>query len=68
MNEHTNQPTYRAFTIVKREEQNDFWTPIGAAFPHKDGNGFNIMLAALPISGKIVLRPTKEKQSAEPPE
>jgi hypothetical protein len=68
MNEHTNQPTFRAFTVIKREGQNDFWAPIGAAFPHGDRLGFNILLQALPIDGKVVLRPAKEKQSAEPPE
>jgi len=35
--------------------------PIGAAFPHKDSLGFNIVLQAIPIDGKIVLRPPKEK-------
>ena len=33
------------------------WTRIGAAFPHKDGMGFNIQLRALPIDGRIVLLP-----------
>jgi len=27
-----------------------------AAFPHQDGDGYNIVLQALPIDGKIVLR------------
>ena len=26
---------------------------------HQDGDGYNIMLQALPINGKIVLRPPK---------
>ncbi len=63
------QPTYQAYTVVKREGQDDFWLNIGAAFAHQDGDGFNIMLQALPINGKIVLRPSKaqsEGQSAEP--
>jgi hypothetical protein len=29
---------------------------LGLAFPHKDGKGFNIMLQALPLDGKIVCR------------
>ena len=33
------------------------WTRIGAAFPHKDGAGFNIQLRALPVDGRIVLLP-----------
>jgi len=68
MNEHTNQPAFRAFTVIKREGQNDFWAPIGAAFSHRDGLGFNILLRALPIDGKVVLRPAKEKDPVEAPE
>jgi hypothetical protein len=29
---------------------------LGLVFPHKDGSGFNIMLQALPLDGKIVCR------------
>ena len=46
------QPTYQAYTVVKREGQDDYWLNIGAAFMHQDGDGFNIMLQALPINGK----------------
>jgi hypothetical protein len=37
----------------------------GAAFMHQDGDGYNILLQALPINGKIVLRPPKA-QNEEP--
>lgn len=53
------QPTYQAYTVVKREGQDDWWINIGAAFMHQDGEGFNIILQALPVNGKIVLRPPK---------
>ena len=33
------------------------WTKIGAAFPHKDGIGFNIELKAFPIDGRLVVLP-----------
>jgi len=49
------QVAYRAYTVVKREGQDDFWLPIGAAFMHQDGDGYNIVLQALPIDGKVVL-------------
>jgi hypothetical protein len=60
----TQQPSHRAFTVIKREGQDDFWLAIGAAFPHQSGDGFNIILQALPIPDgdgvcKIVLRPPK---------
>jgi hypothetical protein len=59
------QPTYQAYSVVKREGQDDYWLNIGAAFMHQDGEGFNIMLQALPINGKIVLRPPKTDAKAD---
>jgi hypothetical protein len=64
----TQQPSYRAFTVVKREGQDDFWLPIGAAFPHQNGDGFNVVLQALPLPDsdgvcKVVLRPPKDDKT-----
>ena len=58
------QPAYRAYTVIKRDGQEDFWQPIGAAFKHQSGDGYNVVLQSLPIAGsdgqcKIVLRPPK---------
>jgi hypothetical protein len=33
------------------------WTKIGAAFPRKEGLGFNIELKAFPIDGRLVVLP-----------
>ena len=33
-----------------------FWLNIGTAFVHKDSKGFNVILQALPINGRVVLR------------
>lgn len=54
------QMAYRAFTVVKREGSDDFWLPIGAAFPHQDGEGYNLVLQALPVDGRVVLRTPKD--------
>ena len=50
------QPTHRAYSVIRREGQDDFWLNIGLVFPHKDNGGFNIMLQAFPLDGKIVCR------------
>ena len=67
------QPNYRAYTVVKREGQDDFWLAIGAAFQHQDGDGFNVVLQALPIPNgdgqcKIVLRPPKGDDTDQQPQ
>jgi hypothetical protein len=50
------QPMYRAYTIIDREKDTPFWLNIGVAFAHKDTKGLNVMLQALPLNGKLVLR------------
>jgi hypothetical protein len=60
------QPSHRAYTVIKREGQDDFWLSIGAAFMHQDGDGFNVVLQALPIDGKIVLRLPRSGDESQP--
>ncbi len=68
MAQDTQTPAFTAYVVTKRGEgRDDWWTPIGAAFPHKDGDGFNVVLQSLPLDGKIVLRPPKA-HSDEPPQ
>jgi hypothetical protein len=59
------QPTHRAYSVIKREGQDDYWLNLGLAFPHKDGKGFNVMLQALPLDGKIVCRELTGEDEAE---
>lgn len=49
---------YRVYSIIERPKQDDYWLNIGVAFPHENGDGFNVMLQALPLhgNGKLVLR------------
>ena len=65
------QPTHRAYSVIRREGQDDFWLNLGLVFPHKDGTGFNIMLQALPLDGKIVCRQITDDDEAggdDPPQ
>jgi len=49
---------YRVYSIIERPKQEDFWLNIGVAFPHEKGDGFNVVLQALPLhgNGKLVMR------------
>jgi hypothetical protein len=61
-----NTATHRAYSVIKRDGQDDYWLNLGLVFPHKDGSGFNIILQALPLDGKIVCREIAEEDAAEP--
>ncbi|WP_457798322.1 hypothetical protein [Methylocystis sp. S23] len=65
--EQPKQPTHRAYSVIRREGQDDFWLNVGLVFPHKDGGGFNIMLQALPLDGKIVCREITDDDHDEAP-
>ena len=59
---------YRVYSIIERPKQDDYWLNIGVAFPHEQGDGFNVILQALPLhgNGKLVLRAyDPEKAKAE---
>jgi hypothetical protein len=51
---------YDVLVVEKYEDQAGAekanWTRIGVAWPHKDGNGLNVELKAIPVSGKLVIR------------
>jgi hypothetical protein len=59
-------PTHRVYTVIRREGQDDYWLNIGLVFPHKDDKGFNIVLQALPLDGKIVCREITGEATGEP--
>ena len=59
------KPTHRVYTVIRREGQDDYWLNIGLVFPHKDGHGFNVVLQALPLDGKIVCREVTEDDGTE---
>lgn len=64
MNKMTNRPTHRAYAVTKNGER-DYWQPIGAAWAHGDGAGFNLTLECLPLNGaKIVIRKPKTDEVA----
>lgn len=59
--EQKNAPAFLAFHVPDRE--NAAWTRIGAAWDHKDGEGFTLTLDLVPMTtGRIVLRKFELKQ------
>ena len=61
------KPAYRAYTVIKRENREDYWLNVGVAFPHEDGEGLNLLLQSLPLDGKLVLRTYTEQEPEEEP-
>ena len=56
------RPTHSAY-MVEGEGENAIWTEIGALWAHEDGQGFNLSLKAIPVSGRLVIRKRKAKET-----
>lgn len=53
-------PDFLAWHVAEREDAKAFWTRIGAAWLHDDGNGQSLQLDLMPVGGgRIVLRAPK---------
>lgn len=57
------KPTHRLYR-VEGDGNKASWTPIGAAWAHRDGNGFSITCDAMPLQGRISMRLITEKAPA----
>lgn len=55
-----NKPTHRIY-IVTGEGDKAIWRELGAAWPNKDGKGYNIECTAIPLQGHLVMREIKAK-------
>jgi hypothetical protein len=53
-------PSHVVYQVRDRDGQKGFFTRIGAAWPHKDGKGFNVQIDAVPLDGRITLRVLSE--------
>lgn len=56
-----NTPSHGVF-VVENEGASAFWTRIGVAWQHNDGEGLNVQLSAIPVGGRIVIRIRKEQE------
>jgi hypothetical protein len=64
-----NPPTYIAYhvketTAGEQGEKRGVWTRVGAAWPNKDGKGFNVVLDVVPLDGRLILREPLEREHA----
>ena len=64
-----NSPAYIAYhvkdtTAGENGEKRGVWTRVGAAWPNKDGKGFNLVLDVMPLDGRVTLREPSEREHA----
>lgn len=63
------KPTHNAYTVRNYEKNAEggkqdaaSWSKIGVAFSHKDAKGLDLVLDAVPVDGRVVLRDIEPKK------
>ena len=56
------RPFMLAYTVKPIDDgKTSVWSKIGAAWAHKDGEGYEVRMDALPVDGRVVLRTLKDR-------
>ena len=63
----SNKPTHIAYVVPEAKEGSDKkpdWTKVGAVWPHKKGNGFDVVIPeGISVSGRIVCTERKDSDA-----
>lgn len=65
----SNKPAKIAYVVESPKEPGGkgFWRAVGAVWPHKTGNGFDVVIhEQIAVSGRIVCIEPKEKEPEQP--
>ncbi|MEO1610040.1 MAG: hypothetical protein AAFR90_12050 [Pseudomonadota bacterium] len=55
------QPSFIAYQVREGQDNKAHFNRVGAAFAHKDGQGHDILLDAMPVNGRVTLRTPQER-------
>lgn len=61
----TKAPALIAWYVREAKGGKAYWTRIGAAWPHQNGDGYTLQLDLYPLDGRIVLLSPKADDMAE---
>lgn len=53
--------SWDVFTVVEADGKDDYWLKVGKMYRHASADGFNIYLNALPLNGKLVIKPPRKR-------
>lgn len=51
----SNKPSHIAYQVTKGDDGKAYFKRVGSAFRHEDGQGFDLSLDTLPVSGEVTL-------------
>ena len=54
-------PSHIAYQVREGDDGKAYFNRVGSAFEHKDRKGFNVLLDAVPVDGRVTLRTPKDR-------
>ena len=55
------RPSHLAYQVSEGQEGKSYFNKVGAAFAHRDGQGYNVVLDSVPVDGRVTLRTPQER-------
>lgn len=55
------RPDFAAYVVRDRDDKKANWRELGVGFRHKDGKGVDLLLDAVPVNGRLVIREIEDK-------
>ena len=59
------KPDYIAYNVRESQDGKGYWNKVGAAWKHRDGQGYDINLESIPVDGRVTLRELREERTQE---
>ncbi|MEM7220028.1 MAG: hypothetical protein AAF515_16800 [Pseudomonadota bacterium] len=59
------KPDFVAYNVEQGANGKGYFNKIGAAWAHKDGQGYEVNLDAVPVNGRVSLRAQREQRAQD---
>ncbi len=56
------KPDFIAYNVTEARDGKGHWNRIGAAWQHRDGEGFDLQLDSFPVYGRVTLRELRDER------
>ncbi len=56
------KPDFIAYNVKETKQGKPVFNRVGAAWQHKDGQGYDIQLESIPVNGRVTLRELREER------
>ena len=59
------KPDFIAYSVEEGKDGQAYFNKIGAAWAHRDGQGYDLNMSATPVNGRVSLRMMRDERMAD---